>query len=128
MAHLLRDAGDELFEKGRYLVLGGAIAAALQSAVSPALLLTFRQGIVLPSLVTMTLAMVLSICSDRGLLRRQLRLSALLAFLVFGPIIDMQSTLMFTTTFWRLNVAGIVVLTALLFLGLTTALQLKGWT
>lgn len=129
VVYLLRRAGDELFEMGRYLVLGGLIAAALQSTISPALLLTFRQGIIVPILVMMALAVVLSICSTVDSFVAlsfvgSFAPSALLAFLIFGPIVDLKSTLMFTTTFRRRIVVGIVGLTALLVLGLSVALRL----
>jgi uncharacterized membrane protein YraQ (UPF0718 family) len=114
---------------GRYLVVGGLLAAGLQTALSPAALLALRHGVVVPVLVMMALAVVLSICSTVDAF---VALSfvgsfappALLAFLVFGPMIDLKSTLMFTTAFPRRIVVGMVALTALLVLGAGVAAQL----
>jgi uncharacterized membrane protein YraQ (UPF0718 family) len=130
LLRLLRHAGDELFEMGRCLVVGGLLAAGLQVALSPAALLTLRHGVVVPVLVMMALAVVLSICSTVDAF---VALSfvgsfappALLAFLVFGPMIDLKSTLMFTAAFRRSIVVGIVALTALLVLGAGVALQIQ---
>jgi uncharacterized membrane protein YraQ (UPF0718 family) len=129
LLRLLRHAGDELFEMGRYLVVGGLLAAGLQVSLSPAALLALRHGVVVPVLVMMALAVVLSICSTVDAF---VALSfvgsfappALLAFLVFGPLIDLKSTLMFTAAFRRRIVVGIVALTALLVLGAGVALQM----
>jgi uncharacterized membrane protein YraQ (UPF0718 family) len=130
LLRLLWHAGDEFFEMGRYLVVGGLLAAGLQVSLSPTALLTLRHGVVLPVLVMMALAIVLSICSTVDAF---VALSfvgsfappALLAFLVFGPMIDLKSTLMFTTAFRRRIVVGIVALTALLVLGAGVALQTR---
>jgi uncharacterized protein len=130
LLRLLWHAGDEFFEMGRYLVVGGLLAAGLQVSLSPTALLTLRHGVVLPVLVMMALAIVLSICSTVDAF---VALSfvgsfappALLAFLVFGPMIDLKSTLMFTTAFRQRIVVGIVALTALLVLGAAVALQTR---
>lgn len=100
----------------RYIVIGGALAAALQSFVPPSALLAIGQGPLLAAIVMMLLAVVLSICSTVDAF---VALSfvgtfapgALLAFLVFGPMIDIKSTLMYTSTFQRRTVALITLLT-----------------
>jgi uncharacterized membrane protein YraQ (UPF0718 family) len=128
--YLLQHAGEELFEMSRYLVIGGLVAAALQSEVSPAVLLTIRHGILLPILAMMLLATVLSICSTVDSFVAlsfvgSFSTSALLAFLVFGPMIDLKSTLMLTSAFRRRAVAAIVALTAASVIVATAGLQLK---
>jgi uncharacterized membrane protein YraQ (UPF0718 family) len=99
-------------------------------SLSPAALLTLRHGIVVPVLIMMALAVVLSICSTVDAFVAlwfvgSLAPPALLAFLVFGPMIDLKSTLMFTAAFRRRIVVGIVALTALLVLGAGVALQIR---
>lgn len=112
---LLLHAGDEFFEMSRYLVIGGALAAALQTFVPSSLLLTLNQGPLLGILVLMALAVVLSICSTVDAFVAlsfvgSFSPGAILAFLVFGPIIDIKSTMMFTSTFSRRTVGLIVLL------------------
>jgi uncharacterized protein len=113
---VLTHASGEFFEMGRYLVIGGLIAATLQVIVPRTTLLALGQGPVVSILVLMALAVVLSICSTVDAFVALAFASsflpgALLAFLVFGPMIDIKSVLMFTTTFRRRTVALIVLLT-----------------
>jgi hypothetical protein len=116
---VLTHAGEEFFEMSRFLVIGGLLAAGLQTFISPSLLLSLGGGPTLSVLVMMLLAVVLSICST---VDSFVALSfvgtfapgALLAFLVFGPMVDIKSSLMFTSTFQRRTVAYMIVLIALL--------------
>ena len=125
LSALLGHAGDEFFEMSRYLVIGGALAAGLQTFIPPSLLLAVGQGPLLSVLLMMALAVVLSICSTVDAF---VALSfvgafapgAILAFLVFGPMIDIKSTLMFTSTLQRRT----VVLMTLLILQLVLLLAL----
>ena len=96
---LLGHANNEFFEMSKFLVIGGMLAAALQTLLPPTVLTNLSQGPVLSVLVLMALAVVLSICST---VDSFVALSfvgtfapgALLAFLVFGPMIDIKSALM----------------------------------
>lgn len=101
---LLVRAGDELFEMGKYLVFGAFAAAALRTLVPGATLTELGQGSVVSVALMMGLAALLSICS---VVDAFVALSfvgtfssgALLAFLVFGPMVDIKSALMFLTIF-----------------------------
>jgi len=113
---VLEHAAEEFFEMGRYLVIGGLIAATLQTFIPRTLLLSLGQGPVVSVLALMALAVVLSICSTVDAFVALAFASsflpgALLAFLVFGPMVDIKSVLMFSTTFRRRIVALIVLLT-----------------
>ncbi len=118
---VLGHASNELFEMLRYLIAGALLAAALQTLVPQQPLLALGGGVVVSVLVLMLLAVLLSICST---VDSFIALSfaatftpgAVLAFLVFGPMIDIKSTLMLTTTFSRRTVAIIVLLCAQLAL------------
>lgn len=111
----LHHAGDEFFEMGRYLVAGAALAATFQTLVPREALLAVGQGPVISVLALMALAVILSICSTVDAFVALAFASAfapgaLLAFLVFGPMIDIKSTLLFTTTFRRRTVLLLVIL------------------
>jgi uncharacterized protein len=114
-------ASSELFEMLRYLIIGALLAAFLQTLVPQQPLLALGGGVVLSVLVLMLLAVLLSICST---VDSFIALSfaatftpgAVLAFLVFGPMIDIKSTLMLTSTFSRRTVAIIALLCAQLTL------------
>jgi uncharacterized protein len=111
----LSHASGELFEMTRYLIIGAMLAAALQTVVPQQALLALGDGPLLSVLVMIGLAVVLSICST---VDSFIALSfvnsftpgAILAFLVFGPMIDIKSALMLTSTFSRRTVAIIILL------------------
>lgn len=95
---LLRHASSEFFEMGRYLVAGAVIGAALQTVVPRTLLLTVGQDPVLSVIALMGLAVVLSVCSTVDAfvalsLASTFTPGAILAFLAFGPMVDLKSTL-----------------------------------
>ena len=98
---------------GRWLILGALLAATLQTFVSQSTLLAIGSGPIVSVLVLMALAVLLSVCStvDAFLalaLSATFAPGALLAFLVFGPMIDIKRTLMFLTTLSTRAVAWIV--------------------
>lgn len=129
LARLINHAGDEFFEMARYLVVGAAIAAAFQALVPRQALLALGQGAVVSVLVLMALAMILSICSTVDAFvalafAGSFLPGATLAFLVFGPMIDLKSVLLFDTTFRRRTVAALVGLTAALIAAATIAINL----
>jgi uncharacterized membrane protein YraQ (UPF0718 family) len=113
---IVQHASGEFFEMARYLVIGGLIAATLQTVLPRAALLSLGQGPVVSVLVLMALAVVLLICSTVDAFVALAFVSSflpgsILAFLVFGPMVDIKSVLMFNTTFRRRTTALMVLLT-----------------
>ncbi len=103
IAGVFRHSAEELIEMSRWLILGALLAATLQTFVSQSTLLSIGQGPILSVVVLMALAVMLSICSTVDAfialaLSATFGPGALIAFLVFGPMIDIKSTLMFLTT------------------------------
>jgi hypothetical protein len=129
---VLTHARGEFFEMGRFLVLGALLAAALQTLIPQQPLLALGSGPVVSVLVLMGLAVLLSVCST---VDSFIALSfvntftpgAIVAFLVFGPMIDIKSTLMLTTTFRRRIVAVIALLCFQLSLLAGLAINFLGW-
>lgn len=115
LRRVLHHAQGEFFEMSRYLIAGALLTSALQMLFPQQTLLALGSGPVVSVLVMMALAAVLSVCSTVDAF---IALSfvntftpgAILAFLVFGPMIDIKSTLMLTTTFRRHIVAVIILL------------------
>ena len=100
----LGTAGDEFFEMGRYLIIGSLLAAGMQTLVSQDVLLAFGSGPILSVIVMQLLAFVLSVCStvDSFLalaFAGTFTTGSILAFLTFGPMVDIKSTLMFAGVF-----------------------------
>ncbi len=111
----LQIAGDEFFEMGRFLVLGSALAALMQTLVPQDSLLALGTGSVLSVLFMQVLAYILSVCStvDSFLALafvNTFTTGAIVSFLSFGPMVDIKSTLMFTGVFRRRIVLYLILL------------------
>jgi hypothetical protein len=113
-------AADEFFDMGRYLVIGGLLAAGLQTFIPQASLLRVGQGPILSVLVMILLAVLLSVCStvDAFIALAFVGVfspGAILAFLVFGPMVDIKSTMMFLSLYksravvWLVGLAFVLV-------------------
>jgi uncharacterized membrane protein YraQ (UPF0718 family) len=115
LRRVLDHANGEFFEMARYLIMGALLAATLQTLVPQSALLALGDGPLLSVLVLAMLAVVLSICSTVDSFialsfASSFTPGAVLAFLVFGPMIDIKSALMLTSTFTRRTVAIIALL------------------
>ena len=105
--------GNDFLFMGRYLILGATVAAAIQTFL-PTSLLTGVAGVpVVSLLVMMALAGVLSLCSESDAFVAasfvQFGPSAQLAFLVFGPMIDLKLLALYGGTFRRGFVRSVLI-------------------
>jgi uncharacterized membrane protein YraQ (UPF0718 family) len=123
-------AGDELLEMGRYLVVGAAAAAILRTVIPGPAVVAAGQGAIVSVPLTMALAALLSICSvvDAFValsLTGLVSSGAMLAFLVFGPVVDTKSVLLYGTVFrWRTVMMLVILLTQIsLLIGLAVSLH-----
>jgi hypothetical protein len=112
-----RGALDEFAEMGAVLVAGAALAAIVQTLVPRATLLDVGQGPAVSVAVMMVLAVVLSVCSTVDAFvalayAGTFTDGSLVAFLVFGPMIDLKSVLLMLTVFTARTVALVVAVTA----------------
>jgi uncharacterized protein len=124
--HAMIISTDEFFEMGRYLVLGASIAALLQTFISQPVLLSIGSGPILSVLMMMSLAVLLSICSTVDAFIAlsfvgSFSFGSVLSFLIFGPMVDIKSVLMFLQVFRRKTVFYLVLIPLLMSLlaGLT---------
>ncbi len=123
----LNVGGDDFLDMARYLIVGSMLAAAMQSLVPQAALLALGERTLTSVATMMALAFILSICSTVDAFValsfvNSFPPAAVLAFLVFGPMVDIKSALMFLGVFRR-RVVLYLVLLPLLFT-LTAALLL----
>jgi uncharacterized membrane protein YraQ (UPF0718 family) len=114
----------ELVEMGAVLVIGAALAALTQTLVPRSALLGVGQGPLLSVVTMMALAGVLSVCSTVDAFvalayAGTFSDGSLVAFLVFGPMIDIKSLLLMLTVFAARTVAlvALAVVEAVLLLG-----------
>ncbi|MFT8320633.1 MAG: permease [Bacillus sp. (in: firmicutes)] len=119
---MLRHSIDEFFSVGKYLVLGSLIAAAVQTFIKTSTLVSIGNGPVSSHLVMMGLAYVLSLCSQADAFvaasfRSSFSTGSLVAFLVFGPMLDIKNTFMLLSTFkskFVLLLIGFITITVLI--------------
>ena len=125
--------GDDLLDMARYLIAGSMIAAAMQTIVPQSALLALGSGPVVSIVTLMVLAFVLSICSTVDAFvalsfASSFTTGSILAFLVFGPMVDIKSSLMFLGVMRRRTVLYLILLPMLLTLLITVFFNLNlGW-
>ncbi|NQX67157.1 permease [Paenibacillus alba] len=117
----LEHAAIEMFDVGKFLVLGATVTALLQTIVSKKWLLTLSDGDWTPHLFMMGLAYVLSICSTAdafvgATFIPDFSLGSVLAFLVFGAMLDIKSTLMLLKVFRLKTVVTVMIISAVVVL------------
>lgn len=125
----LRHAIDEFFSVGKYLILGAFIATAMQTYVKTSTLLAIGQNDVSSSLVMMGLAFVLSLCSEvdafiASSFNDTFSLGSLIAFLVFGAMVDIKNLLMMLAAFKKRFV--FLLITYIVVIVLAGSLLVKG--
>src|SRR6187397_84233 len=107
--------GNDFLFMGRYLLLGATIAAAIQTFLPASLLTGVAARQVLSVIAMMALAAALSLCSESDAFVAasfvQFGPSAMLGFLVFGPMVDLKLVALYAGTFRR-GFARTVVLVA----------------
>lgn len=95
---------DEFFDMGKYFIIGAFLAAFVQTFVSTKTLVEIGNNITSSMLVMMLLAYILSLCSEADAFIGASFSSifptpSVLAFLIFGPMIDFKNTIMMLGVF-----------------------------
>ncbi|WP_293153702.1 MULTISPECIES: permease [unclassified Microcoleus] len=126
---LLDTMVQELRELGGVLVVGSAIAAIIQVGAPRELILNLGQGPVSSILAMLLLAAVVSICSTVDAFfalsfASTFTSGSLLAFLVFGPMIDLKGIGLMLSIFKSRSVIYLMVLAAQLTFLMTLAVNL----
>lgn len=128
-AAIAAEAGEQMLDLGRFLILGALVAAAVQTFIPQTPLLSVSQGVITSTLSLMALASILSICSvsDAPIAYSFLGTfapGAVFAFMLFGQIFDLKNAAMLLATFRRPVVIFYVGASALLVLALGTLVNL----
>lgn len=119
----------EMRELGAVLILGSAIAAFVQVAIPRDVILSLGQGPVTSIVAMMALAWVVSICSTVDSFfalsfASVFTSGSLLAFLVFGPMIDLKNISLLLTVFKGRAIIYLFVLAAQIVFLLTLVMNL----
>ena len=123
-------AAEEFFEMGRYFIVGAMLAALLQTLVPQSSLLALGSGPVLSVLAMIALAVLLSICSTVDAFVSlafvgSFTQGSILAFLVFGPMVDIKSTLLYLQVFKPRYVVYLILLPLLMTILISVTLNLN---
>jgi uncharacterized protein len=127
---LVENTIQELRELGGVLVLGSAIAAVIQVAVPREVILSLGQGPVTSIVAMMILGGIVSICSTVDsffalAFASTFTSGSLLAFLVFGPMIDLKALGLMLSVFKGRAIIYILVLATQLTFLLTLFINLQ---
>jgi hypothetical protein len=125
---VLAHTSSELYDVGRFLIAGAFISSAMQVFVPRAVLMSIGNSPLSSILLMMVMAFVLSLCSEAdafiaSTFRYQFSSSSLLAFLIFGPMIDIKNTLMLAGAFKSKFVIRLVGTITIVCFGLALAAQ-----
>jgi uncharacterized protein len=104
LEEVLKHSIDEFFDMGKYLIIGACIAALMQTYVHTKSLFLFGGGDFGKTIVMMGLAYFLSLCSEADAFiaasfKSLFPVTSILAFLVYGPMIDLKNTIMLLSVF-----------------------------
>ena len=119
ISSVLQHSIDEFFDTGRYLMIGAFIASALQVYLPTRIMLTLGSTKLLAILVMLLLAVIMSLCSEADAfigasLLSLFGVAPVIAFLVFGPMVDIKNLLMMKRYFGGKFILQLVVLIAAL--------------
>ncbi|WP_174731665.1 permease [Mesobacillus harenae] len=127
---MLKHSIDEFFDMGKYLIIGAFFAAAVQVYVSSGALLQISSGLISSTIVMMALAYILSLCSEADAFigasfKNLFPTTAILGFLIYGPMIDLKNTFMMLSVFRFKFVISLILLITVTVL--TTLVLLNGF-
>ncbi len=128
-----RHGATDFYDIGRFLIMGAFIAAALQTLVPRQAFISVMPGPVTAIVSMMVLAVVLNLCSEADAFIASsfqpigVPLSAQLAFMVLGPMLDIKLIMMYLSVFTR---KMIILLSSMVILSVFLAmifLEFSGW-
>ncbi|MDR1650509.1 MAG: permease [Synergistaceae bacterium] len=128
----IRHARAEFFSVGKYLAAGAFIASLFQISRAEMFRAGQGTGSAAPVLFMMVMAFVLSLCSSSDAviarsLTRQFPMSAIMGFLVFGPMMDIKNVMMLGAGFSKRFIAELALVTfAVCFAMVLLAYRLGG--
>lgn len=122
--HVLTHSIDEFFDTGRYLIVGGLIAASMQTYLPTRVMLTLGSTKILAIIIMLLLAFTMSLCSEADAFIGSSLLSLfgtapVVAFLVFGPMVDIKNLLMMKRYFNGRFILMLIGLIAVSVIGFT---------
>jgi len=110
---LIDHLSHDFFFMARFVVIGSALAAALQTVIPQSIVSAVATTPLVGALALMGIAFVLSLCSEAdafvAVSFTPFPLGSQLAFLVFGPVVDAKLAFLYGATFRRRFVMRLIV-------------------
>jgi uncharacterized membrane protein YraQ (UPF0718 family) len=127
-AGIIDGALHEFLEVSRYFVVGAVLSSLLQVAVPAEAFTRLGSSLPVAALAMIVLAFVLSVCSEADAFIGKAFLplvppAAVIAFLVFGPMMDLKNASMLRHVITRRQLLGLIVLLMALTMALSVVLQ-----
>ncbi len=131
-AHPVRDVVNatvhEFLEVTRYFVVGAILSSLLQVTVPPEAFTRLSSSLVVASLAMIALAFILSVCSEADAFLGKAFLPlmpapAVIAFLVFGPMMDLKNATMLRGVITGTQLLGLTTLLTGLVVAMAAVLQ-----
>lgn len=107
---------DEFFDTGKFLLLGALLASSFQAFVSREVITAIGSEVWSSTLVMMAFAYLVSLCSEADAFvavsfQSTFSTASIVAFLVYGPMLDIKNTLMLLAYFKKkfvLTLMGVI--------------------
>lgn len=122
MKQILYHASDEFFDTGKYIIIGAFIASLFQTLLDREFLMSIGTDEIRSTGIMMGLAFLLSVCSEADAFiaasfTGTFSKTSLVAFLVFGPMLDIKNAIMLFAYFRSKFVIFFIILISLLVFG-----------
>lgn len=106
MSDLVTHFREEFFEVAKYLLIGIGVSTVLQMVLGKSIQSMRLDSLIIGMLVMMSLAFLLSLCSSSDAvvgknMGASLPMGAVMAFLVFGPMMDIKNLILMSASFTR---------------------------
>lgn len=113
MAEVVEHTIIETYDVGKYVILGSFLSALMQTFIDRKYILSIGQNTFLSVMVMMCFAFLLAVCSETDAFIAktfigQFTFGSIIAFLIFGPMIDIKNAIMLSGTFKKRFIAKLV--------------------
>ncbi|MCM3652465.1 permease [Metabacillus litoralis] len=123
-------ASDEFFEMGKYLIIGALIASLFQTFLDRSILMELGSNETTSPAIMMAFGFILSLCSEADAFVAAsfggtFSAGSLIAFLVYGPMIDLKNTFMLFAFFKaKFVVTFVIVVTIVVYVSVLVYQQI----
>jgi uncharacterized membrane protein YraQ (UPF0718 family) len=132
VVHAFEHGADDFLQVSQFLIIGAFVAALSQSFIARQTFVDLADSPAITIVLMMAMAVVLNLCSEADAFvaasfRGSLPLSAQMAFLVLGPMLDLKLIAMYLSFVRKRALLVMIVLMCTLVFGMTMTLHYGAW-